>query len=45
VNKAKVWIIVSLVLFFNRTLLIGKALGEDDDINFTRYYQFVNQFG
>jgi hypothetical protein len=45
VNKAKVWTIVSLVLFFNRTLLIGKALAEDDDINFTRYYQFVNQFG
>lgn len=31
--------------FFNRTLLIGKALGEEDDNNFTRYYQFVNQFG
>jgi hypothetical protein len=26
-------------------LLIGKALGEEDDNNFTGYYQFVNQFG
>jgi len=26
-------------------LLIGKALGEDDDNNFTGYYQFVKQIG
>lgn len=26
-------------------MLIGKALGEDDDNNFTGYYQFLNQFG